>query len=265
MNANQLLASFSEQQVAGFMLVLARIAPLFILAPLFSSKSIPARARTIVAVAIAFGMAPIALRAGSTHEIPLDDIWTFGGLVVKEFLVGAAFSFVLAALFAAISVAGSLLDTMIGFSFGSLVDPMTGTQSSVLQQLYSLVGVMVFIAINGDAWVLQGLARTYELVPLVDTPQMNGLVGAMQQAFSGIFTAAIQVCAPVLIALVITDAAFGVVSRVVPQLNVFAVGFPAKVAVGFVLIGASLPFVAGWLHDELQHSVAAGLHALRVG
>jgi flagellar biosynthetic protein FliR len=264
MNAQQLLANFSEQQVAGFMLVLARIAPLFILAPLFSSKSIPARARTIVAIGIAFGMAPIALRAGSTHEIPLD-VWSFGGLMVKEFMVGAAFSFVLATLFAAIAAAGSLLDTMIGFSFGSLVDPMTGTQSSVLQQLYSLVGVMVFIAINGDAWVLQGLARTYELVPLVEEPQLNGLVHAMQQAFSGIFTAAIQVCAPVLIALVITDAAFGVVSRVVPQLNVFAVGFPAKVAVGFVLIGASLPFVAGWIHDELQHSVAAGLHALRVG
>jgi flagellar biosynthetic protein FliR len=264
MNAQQLLASFSEQQVAGFMLVLARIGPLFILAPLFSSKSVPARARTIVAIGIAFGMAPIALRAGATHEIPLD-VYGFGGLMVKEFLVGAAFSFVLAALFAAISAAGSLLDTMIGFSFGSLVDPMTGTQSSVIAQLYSLVGVMVFIAIDGDAWVLQGLARTYELVPLVDTPQLGGLVHAMQQSFAGIFTAAIQICAPVLIALVITDAAFGVVSRVVPQLNVFAVGFPAKVAVGFVLIGASLPFVAGWLHDELQHSVAAGLHALRVG
>jgi flagellar biosynthetic protein FliR len=69
----------------------------------------------------------------------------------------------------------------------------------------------------------------------------------------------------VIIAVIITDAAFGVVARVVPQLNVFAVGFPAKVAVGFILIGASLPFVAGWLHDELQLSVSAGLHALRVG
>jgi flagellar biosynthetic protein FliR len=264
MNAQQLLANFSEQQVAGFMLVLARVAPLFLLAPLFSSKSIPARARTIVAVGISLGMAPIALRAGTTHEIPLD-AFGFVGLMVKEFLVGAAFSFVLAALFAAISAAGALLDTMIGFSFGAVVDPLTGNQGTALSQLYSMVGVMVFIAINGDAWVIQGLARTYELVPLVDSPQLGGLVHAMQQSFAGIFTAAIQVCAPVLIALVITDAAFGVVSRVVPQLNVFAVGFPAKVAVGFVLIGASLPFVAGWLHDELQHSVAAGLHALRVG
>ena len=67
-----------------------------------------------------------------------------------------------------------------------------------------------------------------------------------------------------LLALVITDAAFGVVSRVVPQLNVFAVGFPAKVTVGLLLIGASLPFVAGWLADELQRSVAAALQTLKV-
>ena len=263
MNLSELLAQFSEQQVAGFMLVLARIAPLFILAPLFSSKMLPARARTIVALGIALGMAPIALHAGATKAIPMD-IYGFAGLAIKEFLVGAAFAFVLATMFAAVTAAGSLLDTMIGFSFGSLVDPITGTQSSVLQQLYSMVGIAVFIAINGDAWVLQGLARTYELVPLVDAPAMKTLVAGVQQSFSGIFVAAIEVAAPVLIALVITDAALGVVSRVVPQLNVFAVGFPAKVAVGFVLICASLPFVAGWIGDELQLSVSAGLHALRV-
>ena len=68
----------------------------------------------------------------------------------------------------------------------------------------------------------------------------------------GIFVAGFMIGAPVIVALVITDAAFGVVSRVVPQLNVFAVGFPAKMIVGLTLIGASLPFVAGFVADELQ-------------
>ena len=258
---NALLRQFSEEQVAGFMLVIARIAPLFLVAPMFSSKMIPGRVRGIAAVGLAVGMAPLAMKG---RHVPLE-LMSLGGLAVKELLVGLAFALSISVLFAAVTAAGSLMDTMIGFSFGALVDPITGNNASILSQAYALVGVAVFIAIGGDGWVIQGLNRTYELVPLVDTPQLNGLVGAMQEAFSGIFTAAIQVCAPVLIALVITDAAFGVVSRVVPQLNVFAVGFPAKVAVGFVLIGASLPFVAGWLHDEIQHSVAAGLHALRVG
>jgi flagellar biosynthetic protein FliR len=66
------------------------------------------------------------------------------------------------------------------------------------------------------------------------------------------------------LAVIITDAAFGVVARVVPQLNVFAVGFPAKVTVGLLVLGVSLPFAAGWISDQLQDSVAAALHSLRV-
>ena len=87
----------------------------------------------------------------------------------------------------------------------------------------------------------------------------------MQEAFSGIFVPALEIAAPVVIAVTLTDAAFGVVSRVVPQLNVFAVGFPAKVTVGLLVLGVSLPFAAGWLSDELQRSVGAALETLRVG
>jgi flagellar biosynthetic protein FliR len=263
MRPEELLAQFSEQQVAGFMLVLARISPLFILAPLFSSKMLPARARSIVAVGLALGIAPIAANAAGGHDIPME-IWAFAGLILKEMLVGLAFSFSLAALFAAIQVAGSLLDTLIGFSFGALVDPITGTNGGMLNQLYALIGVMIFIVINGDAWVIQGLARSYEAIPLAEAPDLNSLVEGAQIAYSGIFSAAIEVCAPVLLAVLLTDVAFGLVSRVMPQLNVFAVGFPAKVLVGLVLVGASLPFLSGWVGDELQHSVSSALQSLKV-
>jgi flagellar biosynthesis protein FliR len=263
MTPEQILARFGEQQVLGFFLVLGRVSPLFLLAPMFSSKMIPARARGIVAVGLAIGIAPIALHAGDHTELSADP-WTLGGLMLKELLVGLGFAFALAALFAAIQVAGSLLDTLIGFSFGALVDPITGTNGGVLNQVYALVGVLIFVVINGDAWVIQGLARSYEAVPLADAPAIGTLVEGAQVAFGGIFGAAIQVCAPVMLAVILTDVAFGLVSRVVPQLNVFAVGFPAKVTVGLVLVGASLPFVAGWLGDELQRSVSAALHTLRV-
>jgi flagellar biosynthetic protein FliR len=263
MSAERLLAQFGEQQVIGFFLVLARVSPLFLLAPLFSSKMIPARARSVIAVGLAIGIAPIAAGAGEGAELAAD-VWTLGGLVVKELLVGLGFSFALAALFAAVQVAGSVLDTLIGFSFGALVDPVTGTNGGVLNQLYALVGVMIFVAIDGDAWVIQGLARSYEAVPLASAPDIGTLVEGAQVAFGGIFGAAIQICAPVLLAVVLTDVAFGLVSKVMPQLNVFAVGFPAKVTVGLVLVGASLPFVAGWIDDELQRSVSSALRTLRV-
>ena len=96
------------------------------------------------------------------------------------------------------------------------------------------------------------VSRNGYLVPLDRMPDLGALVGGVDVAFVSIFASAIQVAGPVVLALALTDAAFGLVSRVVPQLNVFGVGFPAKVTVGLLLIGVSLPFVAGWLADGVQ-------------
>jgi len=260
MTVEQLIQQLGEQQVTAFFLVLARVSPLFVLAPLFSSRSVPARVRGIVAVALAIGLGPVV---GRNAQIDLE-LWNLAGLLGKEILVGASFAFALAAFFAAIQVAGAFLDTLIGFSYGGLIDPITGTQSAVISQLYAFIGVGVFIAIGGDAWVIEGLARTYTIVPMDAYPQLASLVRGADAAFVGVFAAAIQVAGPVVLALIVTDAAFGVVSRVVPQLNVFAVGFPAKVFVGLLLLGATLPFVAGWFAEELQRDVGAALQTLKV-
>jgi flagellar biosynthesis protein FliR len=255
-----LVQQFGEQAIAGFFLVLARVSPLFVLAPLFSSKLVPVRVRMIVAVALAIGLSPVVI---GHARIPID-VWTYGELILKELLVGLAFSFVLGALFAAVAVAGTFLDYLIGFSFGSLVDPINGTNTTILSQLYALLGVIVFIAINGDAWVIAGLARTYDVVGPLDMPSIPTLVGGADAAFVTVFASAIQVAGPIVLALVLTDVAFGLVSRVVPQLNVFGVGFPVKLLVGLVLLGVTLPWVGGWLADEVQRSVSDALRTLKV-
>ena len=176
-------------------------------------------------------------------------------LVLKEMLVGGAFAFAVGGARRRAERRGLAPRHLIGFSFGSLVDPLTGTQSTVLAQAYALVGMLIFIAIGGDGWVIQGLARTYDLVAARPGAGTSAPRRRRRAAFGSIFVSAIEVAAPVLLALILTDAAFGVVSRVVPQLNVFAVGFPAKVVVGLLLVGATLPFVAGWIGDELQQDV----------
>ena len=94
-------------------------------------------------------------------------------------------------------------------------------------------------------------------MPLLEAPAIGSMVQGAQVAFSGIFVSAFMIGAPVLIALIIVDAAFGVVSRVVPQLNIFAVGFPAKMIVGLVLIGASLPFVDDFLGGRAARTRSA--------
>jgi flagellar biosynthesis protein FliR len=245
-------------QVAGFLLVLARLAPLFILAPMFSSKMLPPRVRGIAAVGLAIGMTPVALR---NNKLPLGTA-DLSVLLLKELLIGLAFAFAVGAFVSALTVAGSYLDNSIGFSFGSLIDPITGQQGTVLAQVYGLVGVMVFIAIGGDSWAIEGIAKTYSLVPIGVLPDMRALVAGALHAFVGLSVAAIELAAPVLLALLITDAAFGMLARTVPQMNVFAVGFPAKVLVGLLILAASLPFMTGWFASGLSGAVSDALRSI---
>jgi flagellar biosynthesis protein FliR len=257
---NALLAQLAANNLAGFILVLARVTPLFLVAPLFSSAMIPARVRTVIAVGISIGLAPIALHG---QHIPTDPL-ALAGLVIEGLLVGFGFSFTLAVLLAALESAGSVIDVLSGFSYGSLINPANGQESAVMSRFYSLVGTLVFLVIGGDAWTLRGIAHTFALVPLTRGPRLSSLLGGAEQVFATVFTGALEVAAPVLVALLITDVAFGVVSRVVPQLNIFAVGFPTKVAVAVLVVGASLPFTANWISNQLSSSVGDALGVLHV-
>jgi flagellar biosynthetic protein FliR len=257
---SELLGKLAGNELVGFILVLARVTPLFLIAPPFSSPIIPPRVRGIVAVGISIGLAPVALHG---QHIPNDPL-TLGALVIEGGLVGLGFAFSFAVLFGAVETAGALADLGAGFSYGSLIDPFSGNENGAFSHLYSIVGVAIFFVIGGEAWVLRGLYRTFQLVPLTSAPQLSTLVGGAERIFSTVFTSALEVAAPVMIALLITDAAFGVVSRVVPQLNVFAVGFPAKVAVALLIVGATMPFVAGWISNQMSTSVGAALGALHV-
>ncbi len=257
---NALLAKLAGNELAGFILVLARVTPLFIIAPVFSSEVIPARVRGVIAVGISIGLAPIALHG---QRIPTD-VFTLGGLVIEGLLVGFGFAFTMAVLMGAVESAGAIVDVLSGFSYGSLINPMNNQEGAVMNRFYSLVGTLIFLVIGGDAWMLRGLNRTFQLVPLTSGPRLSSLVGGAEQVFSTVFASALEVAAPVVVALLITDVAFGVVSRVVPSLNVFAVGFPTKVAVTLLVVGASLPFTANWISDQLSVSVGDALGALHV-
>lgn len=256
----QLLSELAGNGLVGFILVLARVTPLFFIAPLFSSQIIPPHVRGLIAVGISIGLAPIALHG---QHIPTDPL-TLVGLVVEGMLVGFGFAFTLSVLLAAVESAGSVIDVLAGFSYGNLINPMNGQETAVIARFYSLVGTLIFLVIGGDAWTLRGLDRTFQLVPLTGRPRLSSLLGGAEQVFSMVFTGALEVAAPVVVALLITDVAFGVVSRVVPQLNIFAVGFPTKVAVALLVVGASLPFTANWISNQLSVSVGDALGALHV-
>jgi flagellar biosynthesis protein FliR len=245
------------QSVTAFFLVLGRVTPLFVLAPLFSAKQIPGQVKGIVGVALAIGLTGIAMHGQQIPTQPLQ----VAGLMLVNILVGLLFAFAIGALLAAVQTAGGLADILSGFSFGATVDPINGNPGGVFSELYALIGVMLFIAIGGDAWMLRGMARTFTLIPLTKAPQFASLASAAELSFTSIFTSALEVAAPVVLTLLITDVAFGMVSRVVPQLNVFSVAFPLKVGVSLLAVSATLPFLGGWLSNQIYTSVATALHA----
>ncbi|HLI32473.1 MAG TPA: flagellar biosynthetic protein FliR [Solirubrobacteraceae bacterium] len=255
-----LLAKLSGGELLGFILVLARIGPLFLIAPVFSAQALPARVKTVAAAGISIGLTPVALHG---QQLPGGAL-AIGELIVESLLCGLAFAFTLAVLFAAVESAGAFVDFTTGLSFGRTVNPALGNEGGSMSLLYGIIGLLVFIVIGGIEWMVRGIARTFTLVPLTRAPRLGSLVGGAESAFATVFTAALEICAPVIIAMAITDVAFGVLARVVPQMNVFAVGFPLKILIGVLLVGATLPFLGSWISEALTQSVASALATLHV-
>ena len=168
-----------------------------------------------------------------------------------QLLVGILFSFAVAALLAAVQTAGGLADIVSGFSFGATVDPINGNPGGVFSEFYALVGVMLFIAIGGDAWdAARHRAHVHARAADQGARTSARSSHAAEMSFASIFTSALEVAAPVILALLITDVAFGMVSRVVPQMNVFSVAFPLKIGVSLLVVAATLPFLGGWMQTR---------------
>jgi len=253
------LPDLAATQVVGYVLVFCRVGALFVFAPIFSARMIPMQAKVVVAGAVAFALAPL-VTSGTT--VPTD--LTVAPLILKELLVGLAISLGLAVVSAGFQAASSILDITIGFSFAELVDPLTQSQSAVIGQLYALFSVLVFILIGGDRLMIEGLSASYRLIPVGQTPSMTQVGALAAHDLTQMFLIALQVAAPVLVALGVVDVTLALVARAVPQMNVFFVGIPGKILVGLGAISASLPFVTGHVQDLLQQAVYQTLSTLRV-
>jgi len=255
------LAGIGTGNVFAFFLVLARVTPLFLVAPAFSSPMLVPRVRSVLAVAIALGLTPLA-RHGQT--IP-KDVLPLVGLLIENFLVGLGLAYTIACVFGAIQGAGVFADSFGGFSFGQQVDPVNGNPGGSMTNLYTMVGLALFLAIGGDAWTLRGFSATFRAVPIADSFQAKPLIAAAESACASLLVGAVEIAAPVILAIIITDIALGMISKVVPQMNVFAVGFTVKVGVTLLIVGVSLPFMAGWMSNALEGSLATTLQSLKIG
>jgi flagellar biosynthesis protein FliR len=253
------LPQYAGTEVVAFVLVLGRVAPLFLLAPVFSAQLLASRAKFIAAIGISVALTPIAAH-GAT--IPTDPL-VFGLTLAREVAIGLAFALALGILAAAVSAGASLIDTLVGFSFGALIDPVSGNQNAILGQVYTLFAMMVFLVFNGLGLMIMGLAQTYSLVPLGRFPSTDMLAALALRSIEQVPVIGLELAAPVLVAVIVADTVFGIVGRAVPQMNVLVMGLPVKVLLAFAVITASLPFVGLHLQNDLVNALSTALQAFR--
>jgi flagellar biosynthetic protein FliR len=255
---NVTLPAQALTEVLGFLLVLSRVGGLFVLAPVFSAAMIPMRLKLTLAMAISLALMPIAMHG---QTVPLD-MGAYLLLLLKEIGMGLVFAFPMALIGASVQAGASILDTLIGFSFSSILDPVNNQQTAILGQFYTLFAVLVLLMSGGDHIMIEGLGASYRALPITAYPHIGGLTMGMLTGFAQVWAIGLEIAAPALVALVITDAAIGLVSRAVPQMNVFVVGMPAKILVGMTVIAATLPFVSNQIQDALQQSVTQAVRTL---
>lgn len=230
----------------SFLLVLARCAGLVMGAPIFGHLLVPMRGRVGLALILAIALAPAATTA--VTETPT--LWAMAGLVVVESMLGMVLGFIAQMIFAGVQLGGQLAGMEIGFGLSNLIDPQSNAQSTVVAEWQQLMALLVFLALDVHHLLLRALLESFRVVPLGTVVVGAGLLRGVAMRGGEIFAVGMRIAAPVLIVLLLTNAALGVLARTIPQLNVFVVGFPVNVGVGLVVLGASLPFTFRFLAQE---------------
>ncbi|MEJ1961933.1 MAG: flagellar biosynthetic protein FliR [Gammaproteobacteria bacterium] len=235
------MLTITQAQLEGWLSQLfwpfIRIAACFMVAPAFGALFIPPRIRLVLAGAIAYLVAPLI-----PHPTGIE-VFSVGGILVTihQMIIGVALGFALNVLFDAVSMGGQLLANSMGLSFAFNVDPMRGTGTPALGQLYALLVMLTFLALDGHLALIEVLVEGFRTLPIGQTSLNNDGLWSVVAWGTQIFSGALAVALPGITALLVVNIAFGVMSRAAPSLNLFAVGFPITLVFGLVIILVGLP------------------------
>ncbi len=217
-----------------------RIGAMLAVAPLFSARYVPVRIRLGLAVAVTMVVAP------TIPAIPSVAPFSGEGFLIasQQVLTGLVMGLALRLVFTVFELAGQIVAQHMALHFASLVDPNSGIQVPMLSQFYLVLATLAFLTLNGHLLCIQVLAESFRVMPIgLDGMGREGLWSLVLQG-GWIFSAAVLFALPVVAALLIVNLAFGVMTRAAPQLNIFAVGFPITLILGFALMLVTLPGVS---------------------
>ena len=236
--------NISLPQLQLFFLVFLRVGAIIMSIPVFDSKSVP----IFFKIALAFTTSMVLFPLLELEPLPvLNNLFAMGVSAAGEILLGLVIGFSVKLIFAGIQLAGQLAGYQMGMALANVMDPSSSQQVPLLAQFNNLFALLIFITINAHYWFIRALTHSFQLVPPLTVNFSGTLMEHLIKMSGNMFVIGIQIGAPVIAALLITSVAFGLIARTVPQMNVFIVAMPLKIAVGLLFLGFSLPYFSAFL------------------
>jgi flagellar biosynthetic protein FliR len=246
-------------EAVGFIFALVRTTSFMVLAPPFNNRSIPRRIKVGLAAGISLSLAPKL----PADQVSLDASYLVTG-VITQTLTGLALGMICMVLLQAVSLAGSLIDLFGGFTLSMAMDPFSQSQSSIFGRFYSLIGTTMLFAINGHLLLIKGFLTSFDAVPLGGLGMQN-FSDYLLKEVGLLMLAACEIAGPLLAAYFLTEVALGMLSKAAPQMNIIQFGFPLKILLTLLMVGAALPIVPGALHTLIDEVLRRGMDFMGTG
>ena len=231
---------FSDRQIMGFvgqyLWPFIRVSAFFMVMPFIGSQLTSLRIRLVLAVMVSAVIAPVLPPLPTPDFISLEHML----LVAQQVLIGVAMGFVLQLTLQIFVLAGQMIAMQMGLGFAQMVDPANGISVTVLSQFYLMLATLLFVLINGHLMAIEVFVSSFYLLPVGGQPLPSANIYNIVLLGSWLFTSALSIALPIVIALLAVNMAFGVMSRSAPQLNVFALGFPMALLMGLLVIWLAL-------------------------
>lgn len=258
---NMDILGYSLVQVQVFVLIFVRMLSIFMTAPFFGSQNIPALTKITLSFLFSVILLPFA---GKNTPMPQESL-AYLTLLAQQVLVGGLLGFTAILVFIATQLAGHLVDIQIGFGIMNVIDPLLGIQVSLLGQFSYLLSILVFLSVNGHHFLLSALAQSFQIVPLNEVVLTGPFMHKIQTLGANLFVLGLKLSAPVLGFLFLLEVIQGIISRTVPQINIFLVGFPLRIGMGLFVMSLSFPFfvyVIKGLFSQMYRDMWAVMHLL---
>ncbi|WP_028611023.1 flagellar biosynthetic protein FliR [Paenibacillus harenae] len=227
-----------------FLLIFCRITAFFVVAPIFSSRGVPNTFKIGLGFFISF---IVFITYGMKQSIVPDAEYVL--VLLREILIGVLLGFVVYLFFTVVQTAGAFMDLQVGFAMANIVDPHTGASAPLLGNFKYMLMIVIFLMMNGHHFLLTGLMDSYEWMPLSNelyTRMMSGSVtDFLTRTVGNTFLLAIQLSAPLVVAMFLADVGLGFLTKTAPQYNVFVIGIPLKLIIGLLLLVLLMPSLTG--------------------